>query len=252
MEPLGPTLDPGPPPHPPRRLATTGGRAPWTAADLARAVAVMSAAAAAVYTAVWPHELGHAIAARLLGCRPGWWPTGVTPWLAGSRPGGIDPACVAARGRGAVAAVALAGIAVNLALASLAALGARRSPRSAAAARLSGRPSGQPSGRTRRVLLLLVALANAAEALSYLVPNALWPRSDMAAAVAAAGVGRLPWLAAGLLLSAAAVPALRSPLHAAAAALASPGLPTRAWRWGLVLYAAAVMAAAVGSRWRFG
>src|SRR5436305_5035935 len=86
------------------------------------------AAIAAVYGAVWPHELGHAAAARLLGCRRGWLPAGVTPWLAGSRPGGVDAACLAARGRGAVACVALAGIATNLALSAVAAVAARSRP----------------------------------------------------------------------------------------------------------------------------
>lgn len=194
------------------------------------------AALAAVYGAVWPHELGHAAAARLLGCRAGFWPSGVTLWLAGSGPGGIDPACLAARGRGAVAAVALAGIAVNLALAAATALAARR------------------IGRTplSLLLLLLLALANAAEALSYLVPNALWPRADMAAAVASAGQGRLPWLALGLAATALAVRLLRAPLAAAAEALATLALPARAWRWGFVLYALAVAGAAMASRARFG
>jgi hypothetical protein len=204
----------------------------------ARAAGVAVAAAVAVYAAVWPHELGHSLAAFLLGCRKGRWPTGLTPWLAGSRPGGIDAACLAARGRGAVATVALAGIAVNLAVAFLA---------GAAAAARSSR-----LGRTLRAFLLLLALANAAEAISYLVPNALWPRSDMAAAIAAAGVGRLPWLALGLTLGALAVRALRPPVRETAEALASAGLPARAWRWGFVLYALAVGAAAVGSRWVFG
>jgi hypothetical protein len=202
-------------------------------------------AAAAVYGAVWSHELGHALAARLAGCRAGWWPSGVTPWLAGSRPAGIDAACLAARGRGAVAGVALAGIAANLALLAAAALAARG-------------PAGSNTdrrrrwGRTFRLFFLLLALANAAEALSYLVPNALWPRADMATAIAAAGLGRLPWLAAGLAATALAARALRVPMCEAAEALATPALPARAWRWGFLLYALAVAGAAMASRWAFG
>jgi hypothetical protein len=211
----------------------------------ARLAAPAVAAAAAVCGAVWPHELGHALAARLLGCRAGWWPSGVTPWLAGSRPGGIDAACLAARGRPAVAAVALAGIAANLALAAVAAVAARGPARSVVY-------RWRRFGRALRLFFLLLALANAAEALSYLVPNALWPRSDMATAIAAAGVGRLPWLAVGLALTAVAVRALGAPIRDTAAALDSPSLPARAWRWGFVLYALAVGAAAVASRWRFG
>ncbi len=203
----------------------------------ARLAALLLLGAAAVYGAVWPHELGHAAAARLLGCRAGWLPSGVTPWLAGSGPGGIDAACLAARGRGAVAAVALAGIAVNLAVGAAAALAAR------------SRRFGRTSLAT---FVLLLALAHAAEALSYLVLNALWPRADMAAAVAAAGRGRLPWLALGLAATALAIGALRAPVCEVARALATLRLPARAWRWGLVIYALAVAGVALASRARFG
>jgi hypothetical protein len=127
----------------------------------------------------------------------------------------------------------------------------------AAAAALAARPLAGPRrfGRTPRALfvfLVLLALANAAEALSYLVPSALWPRADMATAVAAAGWGRLPWLALGLAASALALRALRAPWRQAAEALAAHGLPARAWRWGFVLYALGVAGAAMASRARFG
>jgi hypothetical protein len=205
---------------------------------------VATAGAAAVYAAVWPHELGHALAAFLLGCREAWWPTAVTPWLAGSEPGRIDAACLASRSRLAVAAVALAGIAMNLLLAAGATALARRPRRTGM--------SLSPLGRTRQVFILLIALANASEAVSYLVPNALWPRADMATAIAAAGVGRLPWLAAGLILTGALAGALRAPLREVAEILASPQLPARAWRRGFVLYALAVATAALVSRRLFG
>jgi len=213
-------------------------------AGLRARAAVAFAAAAGVYAAVWPHELGLALAAFLLGCREAWWPAAVTPWLAGSGPGRIDAACLASRGRLAVAAVALAGIAMNLLLAAGATALARQPHRTGM--------SLSPLGRTRQVFTLLIALANGAEAVSYLVPNALWPRADMATAIAAAGAGRLPWLAAGLVLAGIFAWALRAPLRESAESLASPALPARFWRWGLVGYTLAVAAAALISRGVYG
>ncbi len=222
-------MPPAPPKPRPRPAApSTSGR---------RAAAVVAAGVLAIYLTVWSHEFGHALAAFLLGCREGWRPRAVTLWLAGSRPGGIDAACLAARGRGAVAAVALAGIAVNLLLAAI-----------SAAVLAAGAAAPRDAARPWRCGLLLVALANAAEAISYLVPNAVVPRSDMATAIAAAGAGRIPWLAAGLALGGLLALALRRPVREAARALAAPTLPAAAWRWGFLLYAVVVGAAAVVSR----
>jgi hypothetical protein len=193
----------------------------------------------AVYLAVGPHEIGHATAAWLYGCKADAWRTGMRWYLAGSQGGAIDEACLNRHGRGALGAVALAGIVVNFLLISL--------------APLAGRwwlPARTASGGVRWGLVasVLVALANGAEALSYLVVNSLWLKTDMAIVVAAAGIGRWPWTVAGLILGAVFVRALAGPIRSASAALAGPGFPDRLWRWALIGYALAIGLAAVLSR----
>src|SRR5947209_14076565 len=85
-------------------------------------VVLASVAGLAVYLAVWPHELGHAAAAWLQGCKADGWRTGTRWYLWGSQGGEIDFGCLARRGRGALALTAVAGIAVNLVLIGLAPL----------------------------------------------------------------------------------------------------------------------------------
>lgn len=189
-------------------------------------------AAAAVALAVWPHELGHASVAFLYGCKADPWHTAVRWVLAGSQGGDIDGACLTRRGDGALGLMAFAGIAVNLLLVALAPLLGRW-----------GRTAG-----TGFLFTLLWALANAAEALSYLVLNALWPAADMRLVIDAAGVGRWPWVAVGILLAAVIARALRAPVAKAAEALASSGLSAAFWRAALAAYPLAVGAAAVASR----
>lgn len=77
----------------------------------------------------------------------------------------------------------LAGIAMSLVLAASATALARRLRRTGM--------SLSPLGRTRRVFILLVALANGSEAVSYLVPNAGPPGPFLALAVATAALA--PW-----------------------------------------------------------
>ena len=144
-----------------------------------RLLALLVLAGAAVILAVWPHELGHAGSAWLLGCKADSWRTGTRWFLWGSQGGAIDFSCLARRGRGAQAVTALAGIAVNLIQLGMAPiLGAW----------------WKPATETRRTLwlaaTLLWALANYAEAFSYLVLNSLWLKSDMAAVVTATGISR--------------------------------------------------------------
>ncbi len=191
----------------------------------------------AVYGAVWPHELGHAATAWGLGCKSDPWRTGTAPLLWGSGGGVIDEACLASRGPLATAAVAGAGIAVNLLLLTILALLLGRTLRSA--------------GRRRSVffllLVLLLALANAAEAFSYLLGSTLWPRADMRLVVAAVG-GRWAWFSCGVLGALLTVAALARPVRAAAEALASPRLPARRLQLFFVLYAALVTIAATVER----
>ena len=50
-----------------------------------RLVAVLAVlAVAAVYLAVWPHELGHSLVAHLYGCKADRWRTDTRWYLAGS------------------------------------------------------------------------------------------------------------------------------------------------------------------------
>lgn len=195
-------------------------------------------ALAAVYLAVWPHEIGHATAAWLYDCKADAWRTDTHWYLAGSQGGAIDEECLARRGGGAAAAVAFAGIAVNLFLVAL--------------APLFGRwwlPARTADGiRWELIAAVLVALANGAEAFSYLVLNTLWLEADMRIVVPASGVSRWMWIAAGLLLGAVTARALAGPVRRASAALAGPGISERLWRWAFAGYTLAVGLAATLSR----
>lgn len=196
-------------------------------------------AVAAVYLAVWPHEIGHASAAWLYGCKADGWRTGTNWYLAGSLGGPIDEECLAHRGGGAQAVMAFAGIAVNFLLIGL--------------APLFGRwwlPARTAKGGVRWSLVATVlwALANAAEAFSYLVLNTLWLKADMQIVVTAAGAGRWPWTVAGIVLGTVIARALAGPIRKASAALAGPGIPERLWRWGFAGYPLAVSLAAMLSR----
>ncbi|HEX4963253.1 MAG TPA: hypothetical protein VF173_20650 [Thermoanaerobaculia bacterium] len=194
-------------------------------------------AIAAVYLAVWPHELGHAAAAWLQGCKADPWQTGTRWFLWGSQGGAIDFACLARRGRGALALTYLAGIVVNLLLIGLAPLlGAW------------WRPS---AGKTRTWWLaatLLLALANFGEAFSYLIVNSLWFKSDMRGVVEATGASRWMWFGAGILGGALVARALLPQVRRTAGALAGPGGGASFWKGFFLLYAAAVGLAATVNR----
>jgi hypothetical protein len=192
-------------------------------------------AVAAVYLAVWPHELGHASVAWLYGCKADAWRTGTRWYLAGSVAGAIDEECLARRGGGASAFMALAGIAVNLLMIGLAPiLGRWRLP-------------AQPV-RWGFIATLLWALANYAEAFSYLVLNTLWLKADMRIVVPASGVSRWVWTAAGLIFGALIARALTKPVKKASVALAGPGISERLWRRAFAGYVLAVSLAAMLSR----
>jgi membrane-associated protease RseP (regulator of RpoE activity) len=177
-----------------------------------RRLALLVLAGAAVYLAVWPHELGHAVAAWLLGCKADGWRTGTRWFLWGSEGGEIDFACLARQGRGALALTALAGIAVNLVQIGVASI-----------LGVWWRPAAGEKRAWWIAATLLWALANYAEAFSYLVLNTLWLKSDMAGVVVATGISRWPWFAAGILGAGLVAAALLPVARRTAAALAGPG-----------------------------
>jgi hypothetical protein len=204
-----------------------------------RRLALLGLAAAAVYLAVWPHELGHATMAWLLGCKADGWRTGTRWFLWGSQGGEIDFGCLARRGRGALALTALAGIAVNLLQIGIAPiLGAW------------WRPPDEKAEKQAWWLAatLLWALANYGEAFSYLVLNTLWLRSDMAGVVAATGISRWSWFAAGLLAAGLIAYGLLPAARKTAEAMAGAGGSPRFYQGFFLLYTAAVGLAATVNR----
>ncbi|HEV7508920.1 MAG TPA: hypothetical protein VGS07_28855 [Thermoanaerobaculia bacterium] len=194
-----------------------------------RRLALLVLAGAAVYLAVWPHELGHAVAAWLLGCKADGWRTGTRWFLWGSQGGAIDFACLARRGKEALAFTGLAGIAVNLVQLGVAPiLGAW------------WRPAAGEKRTWWLAATLLWALANYAEAFSYLVLNTLWLKSDMAGVVTATGISRWAWFAGGMLGAALVASALLPVARRTAGALAGPGGSTRFYLGFFLLYTAGV------------
>jgi hypothetical protein len=194
---------------------------------MSRLIRLAALALASLYLTVWPHELGHAIAAYRLGCKADWWSTYTRLLLAGSGPGAIRLRCLAARGPDAMAVVAGAGIAVNLVLLAAA----------LAAAHLALRRGGAAARSTLVLAAVVLALTEGAEAFSYLVLNGLLPRADVALLISTTGLEGWVWTAAGLLFLVPTVLALRRPLASAAATLAVPGA---AGTWRRVLVAGAV------------
>jgi hypothetical protein len=194
-----------------------------------RLLALLGLAGAAVYLAVWPHELGHAAAAWLLGCKADGWRTGTRWFLWGSQGGEIDFGCLARRGRGALALTALAGIAVNLV--------------QIGAAPILGAWWRSVVGKKRVWWLaasLLWALANYGEAFSYLVLNTPWLKSDMAGLVAATGISRWIWFAVGMLGAGLIARGLLPVLRKTAGAMAGPDGSPRFYLGFFLLYTAAV------------
>jgi hypothetical protein len=200
-------------------------------------LALLVLAGAAVYLAVWPHELGHAAAAWLLSCKADGLRTGTRWFLWGSEGGEIDFGCLARRGRGALALTALAGIAVNLVQIGIApVLGAW----------------WRPTLGKKRIrwfaATLLWALANYAEAFSYLVFNTLWLKSDMAGVVAATGISRWIWLGVGTFGAGLIARALSPVARKTAGVLAGPDGSPRFYLGFFLLYTAGVGFAAVVNR----
>lgn len=191
-------------------------------------------AVAVLYATVWPHELGHSAAAFLLGCKTNWWQTDTSWFLWGSWGGDIDYDCLRARGGAALGLTEFAGTAVNLALLTLTLIVAR-------SRRLA-------SSRWILVGALLWALANYAEAFSYLVLNTVLLKSDMKTVVDQSGVSRWIWSVLGVLGAVVFARSLALPAQTAATLLATRLLPARTWAILFVLYTAAVASAMAAAR----
>ncbi|HEV8254540.1 MAG TPA: CPBP family intramembrane glutamic endopeptidase [Vicinamibacteria bacterium] len=218
----------------PRRLAEALRRRAAVPAALAP---VGGLALAALYSSVWPHELGHSVVAHIVGCKPDLWRTATTWFLWGSTGGETNYACLGERGRGALLATNFAGIGVNLVLVAVAAAVGR-----------GWRRARPRSGLWLAVATLLWALANYAEAFSYLVLNTLWLKSDMEVVVTASGISRWLWLAAGTAGAVLVGLPLRSGARTVAEALASPGMSAASWRRVFAAYAALVAGAMAFAR----
>ncbi len=131
-----------------------------------------------MYATIWPHELGHSVAAYLFGCKANWWQTNM--WLF--------------------------------------------------------------------VGTVFWALANYAEAFSYLVLNTLWLSSDMNMVVLESGVDRWLWLAFGLAAAVFVWKWLLGPLRSAADLLESPRVSRRMWLGIFAGYVGAISVAMGAAR----
>ena len=193
-----------------------------------------------LYLTIWPHELGHSSVAYLFGCKANWWQTDMSWFLWNSRGGQIDYGCLRARGGAALGLTDFAGIIVNLAFLALAPLVGRWW-------RTDLRSNGS---RWEWVFLttFLWALANYAEAFSYLVLNTILLKSDMETVVIVSGISRWVWLGAGFLLAVLIGRLLRQPALRAAVVLAAPRGSTRAWLRAFVLYVVVVSGAMGAAR----
>src|SRR5262245_30719094 len=123
-------------------------------------------AVAVLYPTVWLHEVGHGVPPYLCGCKKTFWRTDTSWFLISSWRGkDIDAICVQRHGHAWAAWGAFGGTAVNLLLlfVLLPILWVRR----------------HKAGHSWLfVALFLWALANYAEASSYLVFNTAWLKSD--------------------------------------------------------------------------
>lgn len=173
-----------------------------------------------LYITIWPHELGHSVVAYLHGCKTNWWQTDVSWFLWDSWAGPVDYECLQSKGAAALGLTDFAGIGVNLILIGLALLFGRW---------WDSRPARRSCGAWVFVGTIFWALANYAEAFSYLILNTLWLSSDMKTVVVASGVTRWAW--SGLSVVAAVIlwRMLLGPVRVAAALLQSPGVTDRTW-----------------------
>lgn len=205
-----------------------------------RAFISMVLAIAALYLTIWPHELGHSTTAYLYGCKANWWQTGMSPFLWNSRGGDIDYTCLQAKGNMALIATDGAGIVVNLFFLAIAPL----------LGRWRYNISETRKGTRQWVFLgtFWWALANYAEAFSYLILNTLWLKSDMETVVHASGTSQWLWFAPSVLLALLIGLALRGSARRAATIVANSESPGPATRLLFPLYVVVVSAAMAAAR----
>jgi len=182
-----------------------------------------------LYATIWPHELGHSVAAYLYGCKANWWQTYMSWFFWDSWAGPIDYRCLHAKGPVAEGVTDFAGVAVNLLFLAL--------------APLVGRWWQTPPPKDSVKSWVLVgtvfwALANYAEAFSYLVLNTFWLSSDMTGVVFASGVSRWNWFALGAVAAVLVWRSLLGSLRAAGTILENPHVTRGSW---LVIFAAYVI-----------
>ncbi len=189
---------------------------------------VIIIAVAVLYPTVWPHEVGHGVAPYLYGCKKTFWQTDTSWFLLSSWSGkDIDDNCLQKRGHAAVAWSAFGGTAVNLLLlfVLLPVLWISRQ---------------KITSSWWFVTLFFWALANYAQAFSYLVLNTAWLKSDLKTLVTESSINRWIIFLAGLVLAIAMGLVLRPISQKAAAMLATPYSSERRWRFRFVLYVALV------------
>lgn len=189
-------------------------------------------AVGALYLTIWPHELGHSIFAYLYGCKANWWQTDTSWFLWGSQGGAVDYDCLSRRGRIALGMTDFGGIAVNLILLALAPLVGRWQRKDFA--------TGESRWPWWFLATFIWALANYAEAFSYLVLNTLWLKSDMRTVVTASGINRWIWLGAGVVGATLVTRWMMGPARRAADVLAAQRGSRGAWLRRFAVYVAVV------------
>jgi hypothetical protein len=177
-------------------------------------------AIAVLHITIWPHELGHSAVAYMHGCKANWWQTDASWFLWSSWAGSVDYDCLQTRSAVALGLTDFAGLGVNFILLGF--------------APLLGRWWGSPPARRSPAAWIFVgtafwALANYAEAFSYLILNTLWLSSEMRTVVLAWGVSRWAWSGMGVVAAAILWRMLRAPLRVAAVLAGGPCLSARTW-----------------------
>jgi hypothetical protein len=193
-------------------------------------------ALAVLYPTIWPLEVGHGVPPYLYGCKKTFWQTDTSWFLVSSWSGkDIDDKCMHRHGHAALAWSAFGGVAVNLLLLFIALL----------ILRMWCRKVAHSWGF---VAVFFWALANYAEAFSYLVLNTAWLKSDMKTLVIESGINRWILFVLGVLLAAAIAWALKPIAQTTAAMLAAPNGSERSWRFAFVLYVVLVAGAMTAAR----
>jgi hypothetical protein len=197
---------------------------------------VIIIALAVLYPTIWPHEVGHGVAPYLYGCKKTFWQTNTSWFLVSSWSGkDIDYKCMHRHGHAALAWSAFGGVAVNLLLLFILISILWMWRRKVAHAWWF-------------VALFLWALANYAEAFSYLVLNTAWLKSDMKTLVMESGINRWILFVQGLLLAAAATWLLKPIAQKTATLLAAPNGTEGLWHFAFVLYVVLVAGGMAAAR----